>query len=744
MPGILLLALVGVACLSFLSIGSTLRESSAPGGVLTITATDQHPGQVFWVGATVSDLRTAGAGTSYGRTPERPFATLDDAFDTGNCLAGRGDTVYVLPGHNEGSVAVMADIDVDDVTIVGLAHSGTRPLFDFDNAATTIDIGGDNVTIRNLRFEASAASVLIGLDIESSVVGVTIEDCEFMAAATGGDEFVEAIDLKSGNTGTTIRRNTFRTEAAAGACTHAITISAACNDVTIEDNVIFGNYSTAAIGDAAAGTGYIIARNRMWVKDGEPGIELHSGSTGLISDNFINSTGLAIDAMIVAAGCAWSRNMGCNTDGTEARPIGVAAEEEISGGVGAAGTGKDWFVDSVDGTNGGTGTSWENAVDDIEEAIDFCTTDLGDTIHVADMHRETVGSAAAIDLDKNGIRIIGRGEGDARPVISFDTTSDKVAVGGTGCLIRNIVFSSAIEDLVVALDVETAGDGLTVDNCEFLPSTTSKEMLVAIGVATTVLNLTVKNCTFRSIAGEDCTNAILAAGTTSNFTVKDCVFMGDWDGGVIEHSAGKATDCLIVGNIINNIDASGGLCIEMESTSTGIIDGNSGHGGKTSVDPIVAVACQRTNNNFTQTEGIETSGKYGNVCVRATAVTGQTTQLSLFTIATGRVIIYGIIGEVTTNLEAGANTMKLTINPTAGSSADIAANLDTDADQIGTMYGVLGDPALPVAEYGCMIANPLVVDAGVIETDNSASKTGAIQWTCFWEPFDAGATLVAA
>ena len=59
-----------------------------------------HPGEVFYVNNS-SVLAKGGVGGSNGNdgSYRRPFSTIDYAI--GKCSAGRGDVIYVMPGHAE-------------------------------------------------------------------------------------------------------------------------------------------------------------------------------------------------------------------------------------------------------------------------------------------------------------------------------------------------------------------------------------------------------------------------------------------------------------------------------------------------------------------------------------------------------------------------------------------------------------------------------------------------------------------
>jgi hypothetical protein len=132
---------------------------------------------------------------------------------------------------------------------------------------------------------------------------------------------------------------------------------------------------------------------------------------------------------------------------------------------------------------------------------------------------------------------------------------------------------------------------------------------------------------------------------------------------------------------------------------------------------------------------------------RATAVLPQSVAGAIFTIS-GKCLVSDIIGEVTTELGAGLNNMKLTCNPTVGASVDLCAVKDVDTDAVGTLYnitGTLGD-ALVATTSGAFESQslPSVVTAGTIDLDCSASRAGSVKWVLFYIPIDAGATIVTA
>jgi hypothetical protein len=133
---------------------------------------------------------------------------------------------------------------------------------------------------------------------------------------------------------------------------------------------------------------------------------------------------------------------------------------------------------------------------------------------------------------------------------------------------------------------------------------------------------------------------------------------------------------------------------------------------------------------------------------RATAALPQTTQSALFTVAGGRIAVFGIIGEVTTAIQNQANNTKIVSNPTTGTDVDLCAVLSTANKEIGTLFGITGTfaDAMVGANAGATVLcdRPVVVPIGTIDLSCAASNTGSVKWRLLYLPVDDGATVTAA
>ena len=125
--------------------------------------------------------------------------------------------------------------------------------------------------------------------------------------------------------------------------------------------------------------------------------------------------------------------------------------------------------------------------------------------------------------------------------------------------------------------------------------------------------------------------------------------------------------------------------------------------------------------------------------------------ISLFTIAGGRVLVFGLLAEVTTVVGAGVTSLALEANPSAaGANTALCTAGVITAAPVGSMFGLTGAVAnalqVVLATQGAMqgMTTPLIIAPGGIELVVTGGTTGACTWRVLWSPIDAGATLVAA
>ena len=285
-------------------VKAALFSRKQSGGVFMIEDNSVSTGERFFVdsgSATATDAATA------GRNPDKPFATLDYAI--GQCTANNGDIIYVMPGHVESlGAAATIDADVAGISIIGLGNGPDRPRIDYDATDAQFDIGANGVRVENITFRPSIAEVVGGIDIEAAVTDTVLKDIEALPgeAGDGTDEFVDFILVKAGCTRTTIDGLKYSHHASCGGAQTAISFVGASDRCRVANFWIEGSGAgwVAGIEGITTLSTRILIENGTIVCDAEPGIELLTGTTGVIKNVDIFSNLATIDAATVADGCA--------------------------------------------------------------------------------------------------------------------------------------------------------------------------------------------------------------------------------------------------------------------------------------------------------------------------------------------------------------------------------------------------------------------------------------------------------
>lgn len=218
-----------------------------------------------------------------------------------------------------------------------------------------------------------------------------------------------------------------------------------------------------------------------------------------------------------------------------------------------------------DHTNAGAGkegTDPNNPLDTMEEAVGECTADRGDIIVVYSNHVETVIAASGLDIDVDGITIIGLGNGNARPQINFTTAvGADVDFAAAEVTAINLRFTGGLDALTGPVDI--AGDDVSLFDCVCEDVT---------GQATDFMVVTGDRCTVRGFehrgaaaAGAD--SAIQITGA-ANFILEDFVIDGNFAVACVEGVTTVNPNILIRRGYLRTRNAQD-VVITLVSTDTG-------------------------------------------------------------------------------------------------------------------------------------------------------------------------------
>ena len=291
---------------------STYQQGFAGGlNVRGTNVTVDHPGKVFWVGGGDATTNLAAFPNRKGASDTArdggkflsPFKTLD--FAVGQCVANRGDIVFVLPGYVDVlSAADAIDVDVAGVSIIGLGTGAMQPRIGFDNTAATFAIDAVNVTVEGLNFRAEVAACVKGVDVKSGADDFVLRNNRFTALTVGTHEFNDAVFVLTSDRGV-VEGNYFDQDE--GAAQSAVHWSTACLGLTIQNNYVAGDYAVACLEDEGTASEQILIKENTLINGVHGGlnalecIQLVAGTTGSIEDNNLYCN-VAAGAAIVSAG----------------------------------------------------------------------------------------------------------------------------------------------------------------------------------------------------------------------------------------------------------------------------------------------------------------------------------------------------------------------------------------------------------------------------------------------------------
>jgi len=137
----------------------------------------------------------------------------------------------------------------------------------------------------------------------------------------------------------------------------------------------------------------------------------------------------------------------------------------------------------------------------------------------------------------------------------------------------------------------------------------------------------------------------------------------------------------------------------------------------------------------------------GNITRRATATVAA--DQDIFSIDGGRVLLLGLVGEVTTQIGAGSHDLEIDLDPDdGGTNVALSTVLLVDADVVGTMYTLNSTAGgalvatLDVA-YNALLEAPILCKPGDIVLDVTGTEVGSIKWDAIWTEWDTGGVLTA-
>lgn len=400
--------------------------------------------------------------------------------------------------------------------------------------------------------------------------------------------------------------------------------------------------------------------------------------------------------------------------------------------------GNTFYVQSTNGSDSsGYGWSPDFPVASLDYAIGLCTANNDDKIVILPGHAETKAAASSFfAADVNGIEIIGLGSGVDRPTFTFSHTGAVATVSASNVKLRNLLFVAGVDS--VAAPFTLSGTDIAFEDCEFR-DTTDIEAVRWIITTAAADRLRFERCFHNGYTGGNAAVNFARLVGCDVAIFRGCRFLGEYSTAVIEF---HTTACSKI-----DIDR----CLFLETgTTTGAKNVVDTVGGSTwAARDCYDFGAGQTFGGSSGASSNASNAILGRRVQRATADVITNGSVNLFTITGGRVLVKALYGEVTTVIGAGATNFKFQSDPSTGTTTDLSANVDIDADEAGTLYSITGTPAdatLVSSSGGVrnMSCNGIIVAAGAITCVTSADRTGSIKFDLWYIPLDDGATVAAA
>jgi len=658
-------------------------------------------GQVFYVDSAV------GSDSFTGVTPALAKATIDGGINA--CTANRGDVVFVIQNHEEtvdNGTSDAIDADVAGISIIGLGNGDDMPQILYDTTTDEFVVNADGVYISGLRFLAGVSEVANAIEIQAAGTNCTIVNCIFPEPTTSTWEFNIGIQMVTGGNYAIIAGNTFYSADAAGCESFLDGGAAAVVGYQILGNFIYGSFDAAAIFSDQVDLELLILDNVITnLETSDWAIELSDNATGTCKNNAFqtNAIATAIDnGALSCHGNTWISSQGTDMEAVEVNPIidsttnrlgfndannaydsstvvanengsvlerqeflrsqTVALLADLSNG--GFDVGEIQYVDSVN-ASGTDGLTWATAELTLDAAVDNLSGDINEIIFIAANHNENLTGADAVDIDIQGVTIIGLGQGTERPRFDFDDAAAEIVIGAASVTIKNIQLMPGITEVLLGIDVENAGDYAVIENVSFIDGEAAgtDEFIDGIVVGTTATNVTVRNCDYTSTetSGENDTFVNLDAATIVNPTVEGCTVWADLAESGIWWGAAVPTDVIFRDNTITNL-RTGEACIEGSGGATGVI-----HDNILASDTYGAILLHgnaRVQGN-TQTVAVSQAG------IDVPLIPGQTYALSItlpdgdddiFDVQGGAILITSFTGFVTETVAGAAETLTVSFD----------------------------------------------------------------------------------
>jgi hypothetical protein len=244
----------------------------------------------------------------YG-TYKDPFATIDDAIGK----ASAGDTILIAAGHTENlSSATIFQVDVNNLTIIGLGVGARKPTFSATALAGCVNIDNQNCHISNIRLVCNVTDgATNAVDLDAN--GCTLDHIDFLDTSAT-KEWLVHVNVVAAATDLTI--HDCMMIGAAGTMSNSILFAGASTRTNIVNNYIDVDSSDDVIDHlAAASVNLLLEGNTIINRDTDAAgycFRNHNSGTGVARFNHAGYNKVDAEVFLGAA-MFWFENKASNT-----------------------------------------------------------------------------------------------------------------------------------------------------------------------------------------------------------------------------------------------------------------------------------------------------------------------------------------------------------------------------------------------------------------------------------------------
>jgi hypothetical protein len=241
--------------------------------------------------------------------------------------------------------------------------------------------------------------------------------------------------------------------------------------------------------------------------------------------------------------------------------------------------GNYYFVNSATGSNGvNMGKEPSKPFASLTYAITQVTSNNSDVIIIAPNHTETI--AASLALNKEGVTIVGLGNGDDRPTFTLSATTSVFTVTGDNTTIDNIRILGGVDSIVSAVTVQA--DYFTLKNCELKYTSTYDTLIwVTIGEssalnATVTTGCSILNNVMTARQASGAVKAIYLHGGQVDVNIAGNYITGYYSEAVMADinttgDTGVSVNLRLIENVFQNGDSTDATnMIDLNAASTGV------------------------------------------------------------------------------------------------------------------------------------------------------------------------------